>query len=96
MGQMLPSVTVGCTVHSRAREQVKAFTLQCVPMAVVHLHHGDAEGFGRDNRERVKTRQVIETGQEIPNCIYQFQVFLGCLHSTACSQATNWLRQSYV
>lgn len=74
MGQVLPSV--GYPVHGREREPAWGFALQCVPMAtVLHLHHGDAEGFGRENRERVKTRQVIGTGQEIPNFIYRSRYF---------------------
>lgn len=79
-GQMFPGVTVGRPAHGRAREPAWGRALQRVPMAAaLHLHHGDAEGFGRENRERVKTRQVIATGHEIPNCSCQSQVFLGFL-----------------
>lgn len=72
VGQVFPGVTVGRPAHGRAREPARGCALQRVPTAAaLHLHHGDAEGFGRENRERVKTRQVLGTGHEIPNCSCQ-------------------------
>lgn len=51
-GQVLPSVTTGHPVHSRAREPARGFALQRVPMAaVLHLHHGHAEGFGKEGKQ---------------------------------------------
>lgn len=52
VGQVLPSVTTGCPEHGKGREPAWGFTLQRVPTAAaLHLHHGDAEGFGKENRE---------------------------------------------
>lgn len=94
-GQVLPSVTAGRPAQGRAREPARGFALHRGPMAaVLHLHHGHAEGFGRENRERVKTRQVVGTkyltSLPIPGIS---RLPAAWQHSTAWSQAKNRLRQ---